>query len=206
MVILGLSVDFYLLCLVGLTHHTFQTYANSGIYRDLRTAGVRAWDVFRPLLEVLMVLIIADTAIEALLDIVLGHQPAGLAVLGYMLMLVYAFIAALFTGCILVAMNLLRLQLVLQYFAILTLSFLSLSAVSKMADALQPSLHAWNPDKRAGGLMHAIARLAGAQWNNFSDQYAYYAALIAEGVLFTVLSVPLYALVRRISEARFPKF
>lgn len=206
-IIFGMSVDFYLLCLVGLTHSTFEAYSQAGVFRDLHVAGVRAWHVMKPLLEVLILLIVADTAIEGLVAAVTGHEPFGLLVAGYAGTMLYAFIAGVFIGLLILGMNLMRVRGLGQYFTIILISFVTLYAVSQLADYWEPALRSSRASSsRASHIRRIVAYLSdvtSATPANFSVEYAYYAALMLEGTVLAILTLPMYQYVRRVAERRF---
>ena len=205
MVVLGLSVDFYLLCLGTLAYQTFQTYSAAGIFRDLRQAGVRGWSVFAPFLQVLFLLILVDPVIEGLVAAVTGYEPSRLAFVGYLTSLLYAPIAAALIATVILLMNLKRWPLLLQYFLLLGLTFGSAMALTTGGEVLEPYYRQWNPDHSGSAMLKALASLAGGSWNNFANLYAYYTMLLVEGVVLAVLLVPLYTYTRGVAQRQFEK-
>ena len=199
MVILGLSIDFYLLCLVSLTHSTFETYCRAGIFRDLHVAGVRPWDAIQPLVQVLIVLVLGDVAVESMVAVATNHDPVGFALFGISISVLYAIVAALFTSCLITFMNLRRLPLLIQFFITLGYSFAALLVISSLSEMWEPAFRSFD----SPGWWNAITAVTHASWSNFASAYAYYAAFLAEGVVLGLLSIPFYGYVRKLSATQF---
>lgn len=199
LVILGLSIDFFVLALVATCDAVYVLFKESGMYRDLQLAAIQPWEAVRPLALIAFWSVIFDTLIEAGFATILLHDPPAIKVLGFFIGLGYGIFAALFVSRLILLFCLYRVPRTVQLMVVIAISFGINFSVTSLADLWQPGLTGWAQN---GGWRKALAlHVSGSSevWRSHTTYTSYYFALLAASSVIGAAGIALHFWARRSS-------
>lgn len=187
LVMAGLALDFFLLCLIALVFVFFQSWFQGRIYYDLYLTGLRPWTVHTPLLQCITLAILLDTLLETSISAAIEPHNFVVGALGVGVGLIYGLISGWFIAVALLCFNLHKLNLTLQILSGYAFTAFLLYVVSSGLDSYTAYV----------GRKTAFARVLGLS----VDHQGYFLMLIAVTIALVPATWLLTKYARRLSTA-----
>lgn len=203
LVILGLSIDFFVLALVATCDAVYTRFMEGGMYRDLQLAAVQPWEAVRPLAFIVFWSVMFDTLIEAGFATFVLHDPPAIKVLGFLIGLAYGLCAGLFLSGLILLFCLYRVPSTLQLSSVVAISFSINFAVTTLADSWQPGLASWGDN--SGWRERLALNLSGSSelWRSYATYTSYYFALGGASSILGATGLALHFWARRSSNLAY---
>jgi hypothetical protein len=190
LVILALSIDFFLIALVFVSENVFRLHRDSGMFQELHLTGTRPDDVLAAFRRVVCLLIIGDTVIESAVGAMTSYELPEITLAGLVASCVFGVAAGWMYANLILLLNLLRRSVWLQLVLFCGLNFLTLLVFSEVSDRLGEHIIHWNrPESSKLNVVNMITRNRPVLWTNYSSQLSYFFIMLVESILFVVAGV-----------------
>ena len=190
LIILALSVDFFLIVLVFVSERVFRLHRDSGMFQELHLTGIRPDDVLTAFRRVLCLLVVGDTVIESAVGAMTSYELPEITLAGLVVSCIFGVAAGWMYANLILLLNLLRRGVWLQLALFCGLNFLILLVFSEASDRLGEQIMNWNqPDNSKWNLVNTVTRNRPVLWSSYSPQLSYFFVMLMESVLFAAVGV-----------------
>jgi hypothetical protein len=204
-VVFFLSIDLYLLVLYSVSSGVFRRYSDNGIFRDLYVSGLRSWQIFSPLIEVLSLLVFADALVEGVIASLTTHEPGRVPIIGFIATMVFSVIVSVFIACCYTVLHLRQTSKAVGYGFVFAISYATAAALAALADVFEPVIAGWRSAEDLPFFARMLNSVSGSSSQLFSSLFAGYIAQSIIGLVLLALLPPLYMYTRRLAESRYAR-